>query len=309
MLISQQVTEFAGWDTAWLTERRGRDGKWVKGLGHGFLQETFPGMPHIQHGPDPEHREQELLAKLAADQESGIKSESQPHAKRGLVQAGGNANYFGNSADTQVVTFNNGHKWVRKRGQGMQTEANEIVASRISDVVGAGAPGVVAQRSGPDTDPELWEEYARGAKPAIEWMGGTDEDEDPLGDNDPYNEYISPQGERIGLLDNLTGNGDRHFGNWMVHHTAKDGDVPVPIDHGNLSWQVDNYKSGSGPFGEDLWNEPESLVQFPAEQWTEWQAGLNNLKPYFEKYGMDYEYQNMMMNFDQMHQYAIGTES
>jgi hypothetical protein len=295
-LISDQLLDLAGWDTAWLHERRGRGGEWVKNLPGGFTQATFPGMPHAEPGPNPERRDAELLHQLSVDQESGIKSESKPHAKRGLVQEGGGANYFGNSADTQVVTFNNGHKWVRKRGLPEDQVDNEVIASRVSDAVGAGAPGVVS----PDNE-ELWEQFAKGAKPAIEWMGGTDEDEQPLGDHDPEEAYESDQGIRIGILDDLIGNGDRHFGNWMVKHDRKAGDVPVPIDHGGLEWNRDKWMSGSGPFGEYVWAYPEdTLEQIPRKQWDQWRGNLNALEPEFDARGMDTQYGNMMANFDAM---------
>lgn len=54
----------------------------------------------------------------------------------------------------------------------------------------------------------------------------------------------SPEGKLLGLLDALTGNPDRHGGNWMITPDGK----PVGIDHG-LAWSIGfNVHSNPKPF-------------------------------------------------------------
>jgi hypothetical protein len=290
--ISGQL-DLAGWDTAWLHERRGRGGEWVKSLPGGFTQATFPGMPRGSQPPAWE----ETARKLDADMTKGIRSETTPHAKRGLQQGGGNA--FGNSAQTSVVTFNSGHKWVRKRDLDDDEFNTEVLASRVSDAIGAGAPPAI-KRDG-DEGTELWEPYLTGAKTAIEWEGGMNEDGEPLNDDhDPYEMYSSDNGLRIGVLDNLIDNEDRHEGNWMVTHNRKTGeDSPHPIDHGLAQFE-DTSQGGAGPFGENLYQNPDMLAEIPDETWAAWQRKLAALQPDFEETGRAGAYQQMMANFNAM---------
>jgi hypothetical protein len=298
--ISGQV-DLAGWDTAWLTEHRGRGGQWVKNLPGGYTQATFPGMPRGAAPPAWEAAARQLDTDLAA----GIKSESKPHAKRGLQQGEG-ANFFGNSADTSVVTFANGHKWVRKRDLPDEEFENEVLTSRVSDAIGAGAPPAI-KRDG-DEGTELWEPFLKGAKPAIEWEGGQNEDGEPI-DNDPQEMYDTPAGIRIGVLDNLVDNRDRHEGNWMVVHNRKTGlDSPLPIDHGRVRFG-DTTRYGSGAFGENLdhYDADNSLLsEIPQAEWDTWRGKLGALQGDFSELDRDGDYQQMMANFNQMEDTAAA---
>jgi hypothetical protein len=277
----------------------------VKNLPGGWTQPTFPGMPRGAPPPAWVAAGHQLDADLAA----GIRSESTPHAKRGLQQGDG-ANFFGNSADTSVVTFNNGHKWVRKRDIPDDEFTNEVLASRVSGAIGAGAPVAITrpaggEGAGGDDGTALWEPFLKGAKSAIEWEGGQDDYGDPI-DNDPQEMYDTDAGVRIGILDNLVENGDRHEGNWMVVHDRKTGqDSPRPIDHGRVQFgSTDGY--GSGPFGENLYNDTLLLGEIPQDQWDTWRRNLGGLQDSFQQLGKSAGYQQMMRNFDQMEQLARG---
>lgn len=296
--ISGQL-DLAGWDTAWLHEHRGRGGQWVKNLPGGYTQATFPGMPRGSLPPAWE----EAARQLDADQAAGIKSETKPHAKRGMDN-----DFFGNSADTSVVTFSNGHKWVRKRDLPDVEYQNEVLAARVSDAIGAGAPEAITREG--DDGTELWEPFLKGAKPAIEWEGGQDEDEEPLNeDHQPEYMYETDNGIRIGVLDNLTDNGDRHEGNWMVAHDRKTGgDSPLPIDHGRLQFgNTGGY--GSGAFGENLMENQDLLGQVPAEQWATWRHSLSALADDFRQMDRGADYAQMMQNFDVMERLAAENRS
>jgi hypothetical protein len=252
--------------------------------------------------------------KLEADFAAGVRSVSKPHARRGLKQGGEGINYFGNTADTSVVTFNNGHKWIRKRGLDRYESSNEILASRVGVALGTHAPVVLSHKDLPDEPQDvyslpLWEPFADGSpKTAIEWLGGADENGDPLGDNDPFEMYVSPQGRRIGILDDLTSNGDRHYGNWMVGHSAKEGDYPIPIDHGNAG----NYYGGaadygSGPFGEALIDEgADGIGKITPAEWDQMEAGLRATESDFDDEGRPDDYESMMETFGKLREESDG---
>jgi hypothetical protein len=140
----------------------------------------------------------------------------------------------------------------------------------------------------------MWEPVVPNAVPAIAWEGGQDEDAQPLNTHHhPSDMYNSKQGIKIGILDTITNNGDRHAGNWMVQHSADPytPDIPVPIDHGNADMddvQVAKY-GGAGPFGENLFGhgrESEQLAAIPDAAWMKWIHGVSALAPQFKAYGM-----------------------
>jgi hypothetical protein len=247
-------------------------------------------------------------AKLEADTASGVRSVGGPHAGRGMEKFGG---FFGNTADTSVITFNSGHKWIRKRDLPSGEVSNEVLASRVGAAVGTHAPVVFRHpdveaaegRAGPQP---IWEPFASGnPKPAIEWIGGVDENYEPLGSNDENEMYQSPQGRRIGILDTLTGNGDRHYGNWMVGHSAT-GDYPIPIDHGGAGAYAGAYARadsgyGSGPFGEALMDGgADTLGRITPEEWAQMEKNLQAVKPDFQEEGRADEFATMMAAFGKL---------
>jgi hypothetical protein len=303
--VSGQL-DLAGWDTAYLHELRGKHGEWVKNLPEGRKQATFPGMPRGSRPPDWE----EAGRKLTADMARGVRSETSPRAKR---HAAGVDDYMGNSADTSVVTFSNGHKWVRKRDLPESEMDNEVLTSRVSSAIGAGAPPVIL-RDDPSTPggrgKEMWEPYLANAKPAIVWEGGQDEDGYPLNeDHDPEDMYNTDGGVRIGVLDNLVNNEDRHEGNWMVARDRKTGEEsPRPIDHGRVTFR-DTSQYGAGAFGEYVRGNPEMLGDIPQATWNDWRGKLGALQDSFGQMGRDADYQQMMANFESMEQAAAEHRS
>lgn len=263
-----------------------------------WIEKPLPGMP--KPNPTLEQAVRQTLDRLSKDQASGIKAEKKPHAKRGLVQDGGDgANYFGNSGQTSIITFNDHHKWVRKDIHSSSEAETEVLGSLVANALGTGGPLVVHDPDDPDV---IWEPFLIGAQTAIEWLGGTDEDETPLGDNDPEEMYDSDRGLAIGVMDTITGNEDRHFGNWMVQKGE-----PVPIDEGRMWYGSPDPDSGSGDFGEYLVsNEADTLGRISAAQWAEWRASLGRLREEFADAGRDYDYQSMMNAFDQLEQASNG---
>lgn len=307
LLIGQQVELAGGWSTAWLHERRGRGGEWVKNLGPGLTQATFPGMPGRTGDAALKHR-------LDGDMATGIKHETKPHPKSKNVDPG----FYGLSAMTSIVTFGNGHKWIRKRapaeddddllGMDAREFQNEVLAPKVSDIIGAGAADALV-RKGDDGSPELWEPYQNGAKPLVEWMGGVDDD------GRPYNTGRSlldladtPQGVKIGILDLLIGNRDRNMGNVMVRHNSQTGgDYPVPIDHGRARFlSIQQNSDHPGPFGRFISQHPELLSDIPDEQWQDWYSQLMDLRGDFTAMGRNFDHQELIKNFGTLRSFAQG---
>lgn len=193
----------------------GAYGGYIGCLGLGNCRGTIVGVwrPGTEESPvEPGPKGRSLQGSIA----SGVASE-QP--------LGG-----GMSADTVLVTFNDGTKAVRKTGRntGVTTPANaanseELSATFAARVGGIQAPEVV--RDGRDT---VYMAYVDGAATGLEryTLPGGDYDLDGL-----HQLTDSPAGRRLGLFDVTIGNFDRNGGNWLV---GADGQL-VAIDHG-LTW-------------------------------------------------------------------------
>jgi 8-oxo-dGTP pyrophosphatase MutT (NUDIX family) len=206
---------------------------------------------------------------LDAAHKSGIASE----------EAGGKTTHA-----TARVKFNDGSEWIRKSGDKTNRDA-EVLASRVSDVIGAGAPHVLVKGG------KLWQPVVRG-------KSNVDLGVDSYKINEPgLQKYTkSAAGERIGLLDKLTRNTDRADGNWMV---AEDGQ-PVPIDHSHARYTAPPLSS-TGPFRKEL---ERSGARWSAAQWAKWEQGLRALEPEFAQSKRSEWYQALMANFAEARQQA-----
>jgi hypothetical protein len=248
--------------------------------------------------------------RLDADAATGVSDESSPKAR--ARKAGLNSDAFGNSAQTSIVTFGNGHQWIRKRGLDTDEMHREVLVSRVSGVLGAGAPPVILrpQPAAPGTvrrlgQQEMWEPLVTSAQPAAAWIsqrGGMDDNGEAERPEAAVSDMVSStQGTKIGILDTITSNYDRHPGNWMVQHDDATGqDTPVPIDHGHAlmdDGQIARY-GGKGPFGEALFadgRESEQLAAIPAAAWQKWIKGVTALRPQAKAYGMNGELNNVIV--------------
>ena len=170
----------------------------------GVKQLTLPGAPDR---PPPGSS----ADKTAAALERALRSDHERDVKPGelieMDQPEG-VNFFGNTADTDVVTYADGTRWIRKRGIGEDSINREIAYSRVAAVFGVPAPQVV-KRQRPDGTWELHEPYVENGQTAIEWTGGIDEAAARQmglagGDRDPQDMYDSPGGRLIGLADKAT---------------------------------------------------------------------------------------------------------
>jgi hypothetical protein len=136
--------------------------------------------------------------------------------------------------DVHLVTFNDGTQAVRKVAHApmfgystVRLTENEVLAEKVGRAVRAPIPAVV--RTG---ETEIFMQYAEDAKPGMWLFRGMD-----LAEQIPAKrEFVADSGDpghRLGLLDLLIANNDRHNENWL---TLPDGSI-VGIDHG-LAWPV-----------------------------------------------------------------------
>ena len=257
----------------------------------GVKQLTLPGMPAARPVSTADGVARSLQKGIVSDHEQDTKpGENIDFETEGI-------NYFGNTADTSIVTFADGSQWVRKRGIPEDSINKEIAYSRIANVLGIPAPQVVKHQT-PDGSPEMYEPYVEGVT-AIEWTGGIDPDNDPdeLPDQDPDEMYNSPMGRLIGLTDLITNAADRHMGNWMVVADPAAGDYPVPIDNESASfgYGTDSYT----PFAENL-DQAQLAGEHPPEDWTRWEQEMGALRDEFDQLGMSQQLDNVLHNLDEM---------
>jgi hypothetical protein len=152
----------------------------------------------------------------------------------------------GVSADTELVTFANGTKLVRK-------SAGNPGAEQASSVIG-GALGTKAPRVYRNHPGEVWMDYVGDAKTAVELQVRANKAGN-LAElrKEHFALAESDEGLRVGLFDLLIRNGDRNTGNWMVSNAGR----IVPIDHGHaqpviIGGRAMPQLSASGPFAEQI---------------------------------------------------------
>jgi hypothetical protein len=186
--------------------------------------------------------------------------------KSGLARKAG-PGFKGQQGDTHVETYNDGSKWISKTLPAKADADREELAGKISDVLGAGAPSVVR-----DSDTHVHQPFVQGKVAASLYHDHmSDAEVDAAGDK--VKALLStPEGKRIGLLDKLIGNQDRHLGNWMISPDGK----PVPIDH-NWSWE--GTKKTISPFSDAVYGPGIEPSDFTNAQMDEWQSRLAALKP------------------------------
>lgn len=206
---------------------------------------------------------------------SGVASHKAP----GSAKVEGSQGYQGG---VKIVKFNNGAEYIHKDFKGlvalgadgrvpMQDKklfvAKEVLASKISDAIGAGAPAILKD---PKSQTGFYEPKIAG-KSAMEHFAGRKQGAEKL--------YSSPEGLRIGLLDSLISSDDRHLGNVMITPDGK----PVPIDH-NDSWVTGQRISRSrGPFADALSSQIKAgKSPFSAAELDQVEKKIQALKPQFD---------------------------
>lgn len=203
----------------------------------------------------------------------------------------------GRVADTAIVEFKDGSKWVRKTFKpSKMSRANdpdrEELAYHISNALGAEAPAVI--RTSPE---EFWMPFVE-AKVAGDFPASRTDPAFP----DPY--VNTDRGLRIGMLDYVTSNVDRHIGNWMI---APDGQ-PIPIDHGR-AWYWDEISQEMQKkypyhvrFYQGVVKTPNRLRSLSLDEWNTMQQKLDALKPVFDSKGPEAQtwYRKTMTRFAEL---------
>ncbi len=128
----------------------------------------------------------------------------------------------GAMGDTSKAELEDGGEAIRKSpkfvfGQNPRRQADaEQLASVLAEAIGAPTPAVYRQDG-----KTIFMGFVAGKQAA------------KAGEQAKVRAVDSPEGQLLGLLDVLTGNPDRHAGNWMITPAGK----PVGIDHG-LAWSI-----------------------------------------------------------------------
>lgn len=222
-----------------------------------------------------------------------------------------------NASSVHLITMGDGVQAVHKKSKsdpetGKGEFDAEQLGAKVAEAIGLKPPRVLRTK-----DDEAYFDYIDTGKVAaeVEAVSGND---GAWGNNmttGPYGD--TPDGRRIGLLDTLIENPDRHVGNWFVQD---DGSL-TPIDHG-LGWAAsedpnlfpaerpvtigafaDHYLSGTGFEGE--WRDNDLSPEY-AKALT---AKLAALKPMFDDLGRTDLHERMMTRMGIIAQHAKGTMS
>jgi hypothetical protein len=221
--------------------------------------------------------------------------------------------------DVSLVTFNDGSQAVRKVARepifgysNVRLTENEVLAEKVGRALRAPIPAVV--RTG---ETEIFMQYVPDAKPGIWLFRGMGRAEQIPA----ISEFVRESGDsghRLGLLDLLIANDDRHDANWLVR---PDGSI-VGIDHGlvwPISWikpevierQEPRFKSGFAKLFNQGFPElpnqgyiPNDLT--PADiDWV--QARLEALRPDFDELGRGNYLDYSLARLRQLRPWARGT--
>lgn len=204
-----------------------------------------------------------------AAQPSSASERLQQARASGVSKSAGTA-FAGKQSDTHVESYKDGSKWISKTLPSESDADREELAGKISDVLGAGAPAIVR-----DSASHVHEPFVPGKVAASLYHDGMSDAEEDAAAARMTKLLSTPEGKRIGLLDRLIGNQDRHLGNWMISPEGK----PVPIDH-NYSWAVVDAKGNldtSSPFARAVYGPGIKPGDFTKAQLDGWQAKLSAL--------------------------------
>lgn len=196
----------------------------------------------------------------------------------------------GAMASVDLVTFNDGTRAVRKfarkvptgRSPKDQQDAEEL-SGMIARAIGVKTPAI--ERT---SDAEIFMEYEEEDDPGTSLRGG---EIDKLA--------ATPEGVRMGLLDVLIANPDRHPGNYLVNY---DQDRITAIDHG-FAWDdpEDFYPSTfARNFGRTSPLSPADIAELRPK--------IGELRADFERMGHLDWYEQVTDMFEQIAQRSNGTE-
>lgn len=197
----------------------------------------------------------------------------------------------GAMASVDLVTFNDGTRAVRKvarrvptgRSPKDQQDAEEL-AGNIARAIGVKTPAI--ERT---SDAEIYMEYEENDSPATLLRGSEIDRLVP-----------TPEGIRMGLLDVLIGNPDRHPGNYLVDD---DQTTITAIDHG-FAWDEDLEDFYPSPFAR---NFGRTSPLSPADV-EELRPKIEALRGEFERMGHLDWYGQVTDVFERIAQRSTGSE-
>lgn len=212
---------------------RGEEASWYQILGpdgqtwHRVKKARLPYPPGDPDKVYPVELEDGSELEFRADDRMTLRRAPQPWRERQL--SGGAV------ATTLRREYKDGRRIIVKRETEQEAEA-EYLASRVADAIGAPVPAVILVGPG-----QIWMAHAEGIDDEFD-TGGTLADRHGLEELAEQWEEVWADSEpswRLGLLDLLIMNGDRHPGNWMADPPGDDLEIDpdsvVGIDH-NRAW-------------------------------------------------------------------------
>jgi hypothetical protein len=213
--------------------------------------------------------------------------------------------------ETWIETLKNGmrviHKWSKRdwAGADAKTQADaEQLASQLGRAIRAPVPKVYRHN-----DVEIYMGFIDGAKTGDEVGHG------PYGGGMPTHIANSDGARRIGILDLLANNFDRHSGNYMVD---REGRV-WGIDHG-LAWAPaglagqgrgeppsgsltvfgEHFVQRGGIFGGNEWKQND----FTQAEWAEMRQKVEALRPDFDRLGRGHWHEFALARLDALAAHA-----
>jgi phosphoinositide 3-/4-kinase-like protein len=200
----------------------------------------------------------------------------------------------GAMGDTRRVILADGSEAIYKRAQGSwygwgveeQTDAEELGAL-VAAAAGVRAPAI--QRV---SDTALYMEMMPGLNAARRGMGRA-----------PQSITDTPAGMRMGLLDVLLNNRDRHSGNWMID---LDNNISA-IDHGLAfrNAELDVSSPFAGQFV-DTWGDYKDTNPLTDRDVEQIRADLKKARPRFEELGRADWFDQVTQRLDQLAARASG---
>lgn len=286
LAAAESATELA----SWVHETRAPDGRWVHGIAS-----------QVRTAPAGKYPAVDRLASISEDE---------------LKSAGSTRPVQGIQGSVKILHLPGGPV-VDKTYKDFELRSGDVIPAAemadkdelayfVSNAIGAGVPAV--QRRSPDrilmgyAGGETLGEYLQGFKSreaqkyqehhdTRRHVLGTEIDADIQSDKALRSEesrlFDSPEAVKIGLLDYLTGNRDRHMGNLIV----KDSKL-IPIDHS--SSRFDGEPGVSSVFIRAMKNHDYELDLSSLRQ------ELSGTEPEFTRLGHHDYYENMMHQLDNL---------
>lgn len=198
--------------------------------------------------------------------------------------------------------------------EGRRTAIAEELASRVAEAVRAPVPAAVVSEHDPSV---VYMGWVPGDQASFSGLGPGEHSRD----NEGVIYYLTQTraGLRLGLLDVLIANTDRHSLNWLLSDYPEPSPIvpgqpvrmPIGIDHGE-AFQVDSllglgYHGFMSPWIDFQSNggwSPKAINPLHPDDVPILRARLQALRPKFEEFGWDRQHRLMMARFEKLAAHA-----